>query len=767
MLEFFTQSTWMERMGWVLVHSLWQFTLVGLMAAVFQQAFVRRQASLRYRTLLSAMFLTAVLPAATWFSLGSGDAPTRAVMIHAPETPVNVYPLPDRDGSYSRAVQPAESLAEPAATSPRERVSSESPPSILVSTWLLTKQWFRPWLGEIAFVWFAGVLLAAIRPSMSWRRVRRLRTAGVSPVDSSVQEVLECLFKRLGISRDVEVLQSTLVNSPGVIGHFRPVVLLPLCVITGLSAKQLELVLAHELAHVRRHDYLVNMLQTLVETLFFYHPAVWWLSRQVRNERENCCDDAAMATVGSRADYGRTLLAIEELRAKPTVLSPAAHGGSLVARIQRIAGCGPAPRFAGIGSVLGVMLFSAMMYFAVTGGAAPPEEGPEGTPAASTVQATAEASGTIEPPSLDRRAAKEIWSLALKDAIRSALHNSKVARQIGVQVVRLPKSSMLNPGAAPSGDNPTEAIPGGNERVLIARLNTDITLANFEAGVRNLVSDVEMAYWELYYAHSNLDAALTALETWRKVYARRIKGTKGGAAADEAQAREQYFFFRRTGEQALSDLYAAEGKLRYLMGLAASDGRLIRPSDEPTTAKVTFDWAATQAEALRRSVEIRQQKGRVRRRELELAAAKEYAASQGDRRKNAGLRNAELALAKERATFQEAELELSHQVAYALRDLEAKQVICKTNLNSLVAVRQQLKALDILWVAGTTPQKGQTLGALFSTLLEAQRTLVQAECTYYNSLIQYNKAIMQVHFRKGSLLEQRGVYLAEESKPNE
>ncbi len=121
--------------------------------------------------------------------------------------------------------------------------------------------------------------------------------------------------------------------------------------VTGLPEAQLELILAHELAHIRRHDYLVNLLQTLVETIFFYHPAVWWLSRQIRNERENCCDDVAMATVGSRADYGRALLAIEELRATSPSLSLAAHGGSLLARIRRIAGCEPAPRLAGGGSI--------------------------------------------------------------------------------------------------------------------------------------------------------------------------------------------------------------------------------------------------------------------------------------------------------------------------------------------------------------------------------------------------------------------------------
>jgi hypothetical protein len=133
----------------------------------------------------------------------------------------------------------------------------------------------------------------------------------------------------------------------------------------------------------------------------------------------------------------------------------------------------------------------------------------------------------------------------------------------------------------------------------------------------------------------------------------------------------------------------------------------------------------------------------------------------GFRREMAGVRNTQLQLAKQRAIMQEGELELSHQLSYSLRDLEARQVICKTNYNSMIAAWQQLKALDTLWEAGTTQQKGQNSVAFFSTLLEAQRTLAQAESTYYSSLVQYNKAIIQVHFRKGSLLEYNGVCLAE------
>jgi len=153
--------------------------------------------------------------------------------------------------------------------------------------------------------------------------------------------------------------------------------LLPLCVVTGLPEAQLELILTHELAHIRRHDYLINLIQTLVETLFFYHPAVWWLSRQIRNERENCCDDVAMGIAGSRADYGRALLAIEELRAASPSLSLAASGGSLLARIRRIAGCEPTPRVIGGSSILGIIVVSLAIAVAATWGAAPAAEKPK------------------------------------------------------------------------------------------------------------------------------------------------------------------------------------------------------------------------------------------------------------------------------------------------------------------------------------------------------------------------------------------------------
>lgn len=356
------------------------------------------------------------------------------------------------------------------------------------------------------------------------------------------------------------------------------------------------------------------------------------------------------------------------------------------------------------------------------------------------------------------------------------------------------------------------ATPGAYNGVVLARINTDIALAEFESSVRNLVSDVEIAYWELYFQYRSLDAVIagrdSALQTWRKIFILYTNGSKGGEAEKEAQAREQYYLFRSTAEQSLSALYATEAKLRYLLGLAATDGRLIRPKDEPTTAKVAFDWYEVLAEGLARSVELREQKWIVKRQELSLIAAKNFllpkldavgqyrwlgmgnrldggnsldldapttedtnafrtltggqyqewqiglqgSMALGFRREMAGVRNAQLLLAREQAKLQEGELELSHQLAFAIREMEANHVLSQTNFNRRIAAERQVQAVAAAYETDTVT---------LDVLLNAQQQLARAESDYFRSLVDYNKSITQVHFRKGSLLEYNGVYLAE------
>ena len=142
------------------------------------------------------------------------------------------------------------------------------------------------------------------------------------------------------MNRPLRLLRTACVEVPTVIGWLRPVILLPAACLTGLTPAQLESIIAHELAHIRRHDYLINLLQSAVETLLFYHPAVWWVSRRIREERENCCDDLVVEVCGDRVGYARALATLEELRPASAQLALAAGGAPLLQRIRRVLGQG-------------------------------------------------------------------------------------------------------------------------------------------------------------------------------------------------------------------------------------------------------------------------------------------------------------------------------------------------------------------------------------------------------------------------------------------
>ena len=340
-----------ERLGWTLVHSVWQLTLVAIVAAGWERVLQRRSATARYGMLLTMLAAVVVAPVTTAVLLTETPATAnRPVVSNSMQEPVD-----------SRGVIGSEPVLPADDSGPSLRVSSSTrsvePHSIVPHSWIaVARDAVQPWLAVIVGLWCVGVFACAARPILSWHTVRRLRTVGVSAVPGDVQQVLDRMAKRLRLPSAVQVLQSTLVTVPVVIGYFRPLILLPVSLVTGLSVSQWEAILAHELAHIRRHDYLVNALQTLVETLFFYHPAVWWLSWRIRCERENCCDDLAVAVLGNRLAYGRALLTLEELRGVATPLAIGARSGSLVARVRRLLEREPAERRfpMGTGGLIGV-----------------------------------------------------------------------------------------------------------------------------------------------------------------------------------------------------------------------------------------------------------------------------------------------------------------------------------------------------------------------------------------------------------------------------
>jgi beta-lactamase regulating signal transducer with metallopeptidase domain len=220
------------------------------------------------------------------------------------------------------------------------------------------------WSIQLVPLWLVGVFGLSCRMAFSWWLVQRLRRAAHTPVASFVADRVRALATRLRVSRAVQVVQSTSVQVPAVVGWLRPVILLPISAVTGLSAPQLDAILAHELAHVRRHDFAVNLLQTAAEILLFYHPACWWMSRRVRAERELCCDDVAVSLCGDRLLYATALADLESLRAEPT-LALAASDGPLLQRVRRLLAPSPAsPRVAGFTAAL---VPAALLALVMTG----------------------------------------------------------------------------------------------------------------------------------------------------------------------------------------------------------------------------------------------------------------------------------------------------------------------------------------------------------------------------------------------------------------
>jgi beta-lactamase regulating signal transducer with metallopeptidase domain len=301
-----------NRVGWALLHSLWQGALIGLAFGFVIQSLRGRSANARYLVACFALGLLVLAPAVT-FCFSMSEA-----LSHGPAPPATGYTVPTAISSYSTP-PPLAAADNPAPPPGGQGILSQT----------------APWL---AGLWFTGVLVYLIRLTQSGWRVKKLQSAPHEPVDAEWLERLDHLCRRLAISRRVKLAKSALVEVPTVIGWLQPVILMPVATLAGLTTSQLEAILAHELAHVKRLDYLVNVCQCVIEALMFYHPVAWWISRCIREERENCCDDLVVQVCGDRLGYARALTTLEDARAAHSRFAFAASGGSLLQRIRRLLG---------------------------------------------------------------------------------------------------------------------------------------------------------------------------------------------------------------------------------------------------------------------------------------------------------------------------------------------------------------------------------------------------------------------------------------------
>jgi len=335
------ELSFVHALGWTLLHFCWQGAIIAIVLACALALIPLQASRMRYLMACVALTLMAFLPVITFV--------TRET------TPQRVVTTSTREGSSHFLNKGTSQTAE------RERIQFEH---------ILDES-----LPVMTGFWFAGVLILLCRLSIGLVTVSRMKSLAVESAPEEIELVLRALRARLCIQRVVKLVKSARVQTPTVIGWLKPAILLPLGCMAGMSALQIEAVLAHELAHIRRHDYLISLFQSLVETLLFYHPAVWWVSGQIRREREHCCDDMAVALCGDPVAYAKALSFLEEHRRSSPVGALGATGGVLKMRIARLLGLKPSPSVSRSPAVILLVFVVGMSALAIWGSRRAQSEG--------------------------------------------------------------------------------------------------------------------------------------------------------------------------------------------------------------------------------------------------------------------------------------------------------------------------------------------------------------------------------------------------------
>src|SRR6266496_2448504 len=314
-----TSPELLRTLGWTLLHFVWQG---AALAAVFAVAMALcRSASARYAVAAGTLVLMMASPVVTFSWILRQTNP--AV----------------RSGARGFSLLPemqAQNVAVAQSGAPAAESGTEQSKAML-------------WLVE---GWFLGVVILSLRTAGGLLLIEKMRRKELKPLRRELYLRCIALQLKMGIERAVRYCECQRLDAPAVLGWFRPVVLLPVRALSGLTEEQIEAVIAHELAHIRRLDCLVNLFQIAAETLLFYHPAVWWVSQQIRTERENCCDDEAILICGDAVNYARALTMMEEWRTAPSLMM-AANRSPLAGRVVRLLGLHEASgrtRAAGIGA---------------------------------------------------------------------------------------------------------------------------------------------------------------------------------------------------------------------------------------------------------------------------------------------------------------------------------------------------------------------------------------------------------------------------------
>lgn len=317
------------RVGYALLHFLWQGILMAGITSAGLRLLRQATSSQRYLYLLTMFGVLTLLPPVTFLLVDNPNFELSQALPDEQTLTENFDVPPENLPSLEYAPVPVVAVDTVIVTDEPDDLEPSALPGYANGN-------SQRVLGFLVLVWAVGVCLLSLRLVFGWIMMMRVRRTGLSAIQTHVQAMCTSLCSSMPVRKSVQVFESAIVQVPAVVGWLRPLILVPAKFVTGLSDEELRAILAHELAHIRRRDYLVNLGQIFVENLLFYHPVVWWLSSRIRQEREYCCDDIAAEVCGSRVMIARALATLAELDARTPTMLPAATGGSLIHRIRRL-----------------------------------------------------------------------------------------------------------------------------------------------------------------------------------------------------------------------------------------------------------------------------------------------------------------------------------------------------------------------------------------------------------------------------------------------
>lgn len=300
-----------DALGWTIIHSLWQGLVIGLIAYMVLRIWKRHNPQFKYMVGLLALV---------------------AILVSTIITFLHEY-HPEQVISETVGMTTPEGIFKETINITGDETLITSHMSVAAIQQKIPAAF--PWITSI---WLLGVVILSIRFAGGFILVSRYRRKEISSLPSYLEERFRRLMRRAGITRKINLKLSGKVLVPTVIGVLRPMVLIPAGIISLMPLEQLDSILAHEIAHIRRYDFLINIFQSLMEALFFYHPVVWMLSESVRREREKCCDDFAVSVSGKTSVYARALTGLSEiqLRAASPAVALTGNRNQIIHRVERL-----------------------------------------------------------------------------------------------------------------------------------------------------------------------------------------------------------------------------------------------------------------------------------------------------------------------------------------------------------------------------------------------------------------------------------------------